>query len=105
MPLPAPAIPGQSPTPTPEWDPADGPAPGTGTIVWPSGFSAKPQPTSCNIEVPSTPPPLPPKNDCESQLKVCTDIARSYSFFGTKLTMMSGCFLQYAICKKVFKDN
>ncbi|TFY96148.1 RHS repeat-associated core domain-containing protein, partial [Ramlibacter humi] len=107
--IPIPVIPlpdRQNMSPVPGRDPADGPAPppGTGTIIWPSGFGPDSQPTQCRIEIPCTPPPRPPKNDCESQLKVCTDIARSYSFV-TKAALMGACFVQYAICKKVFKDN
>ena len=104
IPVPIISVPGISTSPLPSRDPSDGPGPGTGTIIWPPGFSPKPEPTTCNIEVPGAPPPLPPKNDCESQLKVCTDIARSYPL-GTKMAMMTACFVQYAICKKVFKDN
>ncbi|WP_341922218.1 Ig-like domain repeat protein [Polaromonas sp. YR568] len=107
FPLPVMPIPGMSSRPSVlGWDPFDGPAPAisTGTIVWPPGIRQDPEPMTCHIEIPSSPPPLPPKNDCESQLKVCTDIARSYPW-GTKLVMMSACFVQYAICKKVFKDN
>ncbi len=104
IPLPVIPLPGRpNMSQVPGWDPADGPppAPGTGTIIWPPGFSPNPEPTTCRIEVPSSPPPPPPKNDCESQLKVCTDIARSYPFV-TKAAVMAACFVQYAICKKVF---
>jgi RHS repeat-associated protein len=107
IPIPVIPVPGRpNASPVPGWDPADGPAPapGTGTIVWPPGFSPNPEPTGCHIETPSTPPPLPPKNNCESQLKVCTDISRSYPF-GTRMAMMSACFVQYAICKKVFNHE
>jgi RHS repeat-associated protein len=97
LPIPIIPLPGaKSPAP-PGWDPADGPAPGTGTIVWPSGFRPNPEPTSCRIEIPSSPPPLPPKNDCESQLKFCMNVANAVdSWF-----MKGSCLLQYAICKKV----
>ena len=89
---------GQTPVP-PGWDLADGPAPGTGTIVWPDGFSPNPPPMQCRIDLPPPKPIVPPKPDCEQQLKSCMAIARA-----TKNPFMSfSCFVAYGICKKVFQ--
>jgi RHS repeat-associated protein len=100
MPIP-PTPGGQSHAPVPGWDPADGPAPapGTGTIIWPPGFSPNPEPNQCRIDVPPLKPIVPPKPDCEQQLKSCMAIARAQ-----KSILMSGaCFIAYGICKKVFQ--
>jgi RHS repeat-associated protein len=100
--MPIPVTPGgQSHAPVPGWDPADGPAPtpGTGTIIWPPGFSPNPEPTQCRIDVPPPKPIVPPKPDCEQQLKSCMAIAKAQ-----KSIFMSGaCFVAYGICKKVFQ--
>ena len=91
---------GQSHAPVPGWDPADGPAPapGTGTIIWPPGYSPNPEPTQCRIEIPPPKPIIPPKPDCEQQLKSCMAIARAQK----SLFMSGGCLVAYGICKKVF---
>jgi RHS repeat-associated protein len=97
-------IPGvNSPMPPPEMPgPPNGeisPAPGSGTIVWPPGYSPNPPPNQCRIDVPPPNPPRPPKADCEQQLKSCMAIARSSSSF----MMGAACFVAYGICKKVFQ--
>jgi len=78
--MPIPVTPrGQSLAPVPGWDPADGPAPapGTGPIIWPPGFSPNPEPTQCRTDVSPPKPIVPPKPDCEQQLKSCMVIAKA----------------------------
>jgi RHS repeat-associated protein len=72
--------------PPPWWTP---PAPATGAFV----------------EVPSCPPPMPPKNDCDSQLKVCMSFARSFPSVIQRGLGASGCLVQYAVCKKLFNRS
>jgi RHS repeat-associated protein len=98
VPVPIYPIPGvNSPAPPPAWDPTDGPAPGTGTIIWPPGFSPNPPPKQCQIDVPPPKGPPPPRNDCDSQLNFCMSAARAVKSY----VMKGACIIQYAICRKL----
>ena len=73
------------------------------TIIPPPGINWPPkeEPKSCYVEVPSRPPVKPPKNDCDTQLKVCMGMAKATgSFF-----MQASCLMGYMICKKVFQNH
>jgi RHS repeat-associated protein len=99
IPFPIAPMPGvNNTTQPPGWDPADGPAPGSGTIIWPPGFSSDPVPPSaCYVEVPVPQGPPPPKNDCDSQIRSCMAFARASGSW----LMISACLVQYAICRKL----
>jgi RHS repeat-associated protein len=100
MPLPLPLpVPGGGSAAAQGGDPVDGPPNGGGTIIWPPGYGPNREPVQCRIDIPPPPPIIPPKPDCEQQLKSCMAIARA-----SKSIFMSGaCFMGYLICKKVFQ--
>ena len=73
------------------------------TIIPPPGVNWPPrdEPKSCHVEVPSRPPVKPPKNDCDTQLKVCMGVAKAT---GSVFARVS-CLVGYMICRKVFQNH
>ncbi|MDH5856533.1 RHS repeat-associated core domain-containing protein [Lampropedia aestuarii] len=72
---------------------------------WPAGieYPVTDKPLCCFVEIPSSPPKIPPKNNCESKLDGCMKLMVGSAVI--KFAGKSMCFLEYLICKKTFKDG